>query len=185
MNSALQPLEAARRWNSSSFAAVAVHWLCPPLAERRQCAEQLLRVARVGADVVVPEHDRTGRAPRDLAHDLVDRAVAHGARPIQERDRAVVAPVRAAAGGDRDRLSVVAPLDQVPARRRLSVQAGAVGRAVEALEPSGPRVLEQVRPGVPGLEDARTDRKSTRLNSSHITRSYAVFGVKKIRTGGN
>jgi hypothetical protein len=27
MKSALHPLAAARRWNSSSFAAVAVHWL--------------------------------------------------------------------------------------------------------------------------------------------------------------
>src|SRR5439155_16930791 len=70
----------------------------PPLAERRQRTEQLLRVARIRADVVVPEHDGTGRAVRDLAHDLVDRTVAHGARPVQERDRAVVAPVRAAAG---------------------------------------------------------------------------------------
>jgi len=38
---------------------------------------------------------------------------------------------------------------------RLSVQAGAVGRAVEALEPSGPRVLEQVR------KAARPRRKRT------------------------
>src|SRR5437667_5706921 len=38
-----------------------------------------------------------------------------------------------------------------------------------------------VQERTPGVEDhhARTDRKSTRLNSSHITISYAVFCLKK------
>src|SRR5207249_5651692 len=30
-----------------------------------------------------------------------------------------------------------------------------------------------------GLDPARTDRKSTRLNSSHVSISYAVFCLKK------
>src|SRR5437773_4381782 len=38
-----------------------------------------------------------------------------------------------------------------------------------------------VPPGMPacGSPDSETDRKSTRLNSSHITISYAVFCLKK------
>src|SRR5437773_5965499 len=34
-------------------------------------------------------------------------------------------------------------------------------------------------PGADGSVDVVTDRKSTRLNSSHITISYAVFCLKK------
>ncbi len=120
----------------------------PPLPERSAGPEQRLRVARVGADVVVPEHDRAGGAPRHFAHDGVDRPVAHGARSVQERDRAIVASVGTAAGGDRHRLSVPAALDQVPPGRRLPVQARAVARAVDGLEPPRGRMLEQTRPRV-------------------------------------
>src|SRR5262245_26367175 len=74
----------------------------PPLAKRCERPEQLFRIARVGADVVVPESDRAGGTPRHLAHDFRDWSVAHGAQAVQERDRAVVAPMWAAAGGDRD-----------------------------------------------------------------------------------
>src|SRR5690606_39914572 len=34
----------------------------------------------------------------------------------------------------------------------------------------------------PALPEAHRDRKSTRLNSSHVKISYAVFCLKKIRT---
>src|SRR6266513_5343490 len=36
-----------------------------------------------------------------------------------------------------------------------------------------------VEPGVPLLQLAERDRKSTRLNSSHVSISYAVFCLKK------
>src|SRR3712207_8754157 len=36
---------------------------------------------------------------------------------------------------------------------------------------------------VPAILATRTDRKSTRLNSSHANISYAVFCLKKKRTG--
>src|SRR5215510_15822511 len=39
----------------------------------------------------------------------------------------------------------------------------------------GPRVRGRAQPGGPG----RRDRKSTRLNSSHVAISYAVFCLKK------
>src|SRR5690606_41978161 len=39
---------------------------------------------------------------------------------------------------------------------------------------SGQQVIDAVEIGVPG-----EDRKSTRLNSSHVKRSYAVFCLKK------
>src|SRR5215813_3179879 len=35
------------------------------------------------------------------------------------------------------------------------------------------------RPGRPGSPEPRRDRKSTRLNSSHVRISYAVFCLKK------
>src|SRR5256885_8546992 len=37
------------------------------------------------------------------------------------------------------------------------------------------------RPAVQGPEQERADRKSTRLNSSHLVISYAVFCLKKKR----
>src|SRR2546426_7512996 len=50
-------------------------------------------------------------------------------------------------------------------------------------EPAGPRVRGDVpaRADLPvvGLQGARGDRKSTRLNSSHLVISYAVFCLKK------
>src|SRR5204862_4066546 len=39
------------------------------------------------------------------------------------------------------------------------------------------------RDGVGFITDARIDRKSTRLNSSHVEISYAVFCLKKQRLG--
>src|SRR2546430_13007202 len=41
----------------------------------------------------------------------------------------------------------------------------------------------RLRVGLPGLRAPRTDRKSTRLNSSHSQISYAVFCLKKKTTG--
>src|SRR5207248_4934530 len=39
------------------------------------------------------------------------------------------------------------------------------------------------RPNLPEEDEAAEDRKSTRLNSSHRTTSYAVFCLKKKNTG--
>src|SRR5690242_21595293 len=46
----------------------------------------------------------------------------------------------------------------------------------------GPRPDRAARAGAPGVPDGRrrrADRKSTRLNSSHMSISYAVFCLKK------
>src|SRR5262249_47894255 len=91
---------------------------CPPLPEWRERLAEVLRVSRTRADVVVPEHDRARRARGDLADDLIDGTIPEGPRSVEERDRAVVATVRTAAGRDCDRLPVSASLDEIPARRR-------------------------------------------------------------------
>src|SRR5256885_6427632 len=66
-------------------------------------------------------------------------------------------------------------------RRHLTILRGAVdpvlrGRAEEqgALEPLGLQVTQQVL-----VRPQAADRKSTRLNSSHLVISYAVFCLKK------
>src|SRR5262249_35060597 len=51
----------------------------PPFPQRHERLEELLRVARVRAQGVVPENDGTRRDRGDLAHDLVDGSVAGGA----------------------------------------------------------------------------------------------------------
>src|SRR5207248_6171362 len=73
--------------------------------------------------------------------------------------------------------------DNVPLRRAVNF---AVDRPALIRERGGPitgRATDQYLPAsMPGFVDARIDRKSTRLNSSHRTISYAVFCLKK-KTG--
>src|SRR5258705_1409385 len=57
--------------------------------------------------------------------------------------------------------------------------------AHERLDPARAAILEFVSAGLEGLFhgcDLRVDRKSTRLNSSHLGISYAVFCLKKKKT---
>src|SRR5690625_5445920 len=42
--------------------------------------------------------------------------------------------------------------------------------------------LERIKEALDSLPDERVDRKSTRLNSSHVATSYAVFCLKKKNT---
>src|SRR5699024_11398998 len=46
------------------------------------------------------------------------------------------------------------------------------------LQPNSPAVKQQEKPQVV-IEKQNIDRKSTRLNSSHVSISYAVFCLKK------
>src|SRR5256885_9281947 len=46
----------------------------------------------------------------------------------------------------------------------------------------GQGLLHTTRRGRPGARSRRGDRKSTRLNSSHLVISYAVFCLKKKKT---
>src|SRR5205814_10111698 len=85
-----------------------------------------------------------------------------------------------------------------PTRRSsdLAIQAGdaLVGLRSNGLHTNGYALARKVFEGVPlnetvsselltphtsYLDDLRRDRKSTRLNSSHLGISYAVFGLKK------
>src|SRR3712207_8323946 len=52
-------------------------------------------------------------------------------------------------------------------------------RGRDAISLQGCHHLADVALLVPGSSDARRDRKSTRLNSSHANISYAVFCLKK------
>src|SRR5437870_9096055 len=60
------------------------------------------------------------------------------------------------------------------ARGHGAAAARGVGPAWRRLRRGGAAVL-----GGPGLEIVGGDRKSTRLNSSHVATSYAVFCLKK------
>src|SRR5690625_5574498 len=63
--------------------------------------------------------------------------------------------------------------EQPPHRRVLAVDQGRGGTPTAGLE------SDQVAVGVIGQGDVDADRKSTRLNSSHVASSYAVFCLKK------
>src|SRR5690606_41601772 len=72
-----------------------------------------------------------------------------------------------------DLLLAHAARDQLAARR-----VGALARELPVRVAAGP-VRIQRGIGVPRQRDAVLDRKSTRLNSSHVKISYAVFCLKK------
>src|SRR3712207_7924018 len=62
-------------------------------------------------------------------------------------------------------------------RRSTSRPQGGGGATVEVVVPGLPFRGRRARQA--GLPDEETDRKSTRLNSSHANISYAVFCLKK------
>src|SRR5690349_23431425 len=65
--------------------------------------------------------------------------------------------------------------------RRRHRQGGGGRRVRHALHPPGPELHRRVAHLCPrdGARSIRRDRKSTRLNSSHVEISYAVFCLKK------
>src|SRR5947199_5410773 len=54
--------------------------------------------------------------------------------------------------------------------------------AMDALDPGGPVAKGRVDTLHPQIRRLEQDRKSTRLNSSHLGISYAVFCLKKKKT---
>src|SRR5690625_6431052 len=63
-------------------------------------------------------------------------------------------------------------------RRALQLLLGRVGSQEDAVQRLRHRVVQLARQVLPLLV-SRLDRKSTRLNSSHVAISYAVFCLKK------
>src|SRR5690606_42056447 len=53
------------------------------------------------------------------------------------------------------------------------------GRAARGRNDAGQRADPRAAGTAPGLDRTQRDRKSTRLNSSHVKTSYAVFCLKK------
>src|ERR1039458_10603118 len=71
--------------------------------------------------------------------------------------------------------------------RAMPVRDGGSGACVRSAKPSGYRCSEMAEPltVTPRCSSAVRDRKSTRLNSSHLGISYAVFCLKKKKTTAN
>src|SRR5690606_41705469 len=76
--------------------------------------------------------------------------------------------------GEQQRVHVV---EEGEHRRTDLLAAGEVGRVGDLLAdgPAYPRLGGDGAAGAAAREPAQTDRKSTRLNSSHVKISYAVF----------
>src|SRR2546426_507270 len=102
---------------------------------------------------------------------------AHAARALRARRTA----------GPRAHLLQHAPPS--PARGRALARPGAraIPRAAERLREEPPRARQRapgthLHPRAPPPPPPEPDRKSTRLNSSHLVISYAVFCLKKKKT---
>src|SRR5437870_12178905 len=110
--------------------------------------------------------------PESLEHDALRHDLIHGpagrAADIHVLDEADFRVVRAPELDQVDQLVVVEPADHHRVELELS----------EPDLPRGGDAFEHVR--VPRALGER-DRKSTRLNSSHVATSYAVFCLKKTK----
>src|SRR5690625_6376526 len=111
-------------------------------------------LAHLGSDPVGHEFVQDREGEEVVAEPPPQVLAAHGGVHVQSALAQVEPEVEGA--GD------------IPVRRRVA------GRVVE---------LDEGAPGVRILlEQCAEDRKSTRLNSSHVARSYAVFCLKKKKT---
>src|SRR5699024_11544199 len=153
-------------------------------ALRRELARQSRRLALRGRELVPPRHVLTAAAGGEVLGEFVgDVAAPAGCRdwdvgarrasPLTLLLRSLTAPRRAV---------------QVPPRRDHLAAHRAVGRCCDRHAPSpepgdrscrfcppGDVLVPEVRRLVTSVASKVRDRKSTRLNSSHVSISYAVF----------
>src|SRR5437870_9866610 len=94
------------------------------------------------------------------AHDVVRRDVAHAVRDLLD-------------AGDHESLALLDRLDE-----RRGLQERLVSARVEPRDPAAELLDAEL-----SAAEVRRDRKSTRLNSSHVAISYAVFCLKKKISG--
>src|SRR5690625_1323204 len=163
----------------------------PDFKARIAVLEEDLRAQSAATERLHDEAERLGSS--------VDRAVADAAQALDERLTALEArhdELDEAAGKDLDDCLDRAALESVLAvislageqadvlMSRLSKDLDKLASTVDGLET---RVAENeaATPSFTGIDrrlaDARLDRKSTRLNSSHVAISYAVFCLNKKR----
>src|SRR5437667_11365796 len=69
--------------------------------------------------------------------------------------------------------------DALPISSDTAIVMNSIGNPPAARTPSLARLASRSRVRLHGVASSWKDRKSTRLNSSHITISYAVFCLKK------
>src|SRR5437773_4343573 len=109
----------------------------------------------------------------------MDRQRGHAGPRKREMIRAVERPADVGFVNNGERFELRGSLEHCPERgtvdpERIDVPGGAAYVGDVEVEHGG-RALERYQ----RARDVRLDRKSTRLNSSHITISYAVFCLKK------
>src|SRR5437867_161933 len=138
---------------------------------------------RRGQPVPGGDRDRDRRVDRVAVHVLLDRGhQAHARAREPHRDhphRAQPGHRRAdgAHGGGRERAAGRARRGRSPRRRHRGERRAGAHRLHRASRPE--RAEGRPARGVPIALHGVQDRKSTRLNSSHRTISYAVFCLKK------
>src|SRR6266480_7286216 len=177
-----------------------------PQAERRRAAPRA-RAAAVRGDparghrAALPQRILGQPSTRDLCGRRVRRAalqlarqvrLAHGVAELHETPRGGQCPRAggsvALRGTHRNSVGPRRLSSRPRVRRRAAAHRAAVlhelgGAPIHSGRPPRGGGLRPVPPAVPSggdeAADALTDRKSTRLNSSHMSISYAVFCLKK------
>src|SRR5690606_40408238 len=117
-------------------------------------------------------HDKHTESTSNWSHTRLD---AHPITEVYSRERAK--GWRACCAGDGDPAAIADPrLSRGPA----AIADPRLSRAPASIHRRAGRVVERVvRRVVAAATGGRPDRKSTRLNSSHVKISYAVFCLKK------
>src|SRR5690606_6395730 len=117
--------------------------------------------------------------PCDLAGDAFDVVVAGREQVVEPRHEPGVDRVHARLGGDERAGGRLADAAVDAVAQGTGADRGIEAVARRAAERRDERTVAEELAGVGHGVDVGEDRKSTRLNSSHVKISYAVFCLKK------
>src|SRR5690625_2615714 len=132
---------------------------------------RLITMDRPGMGASNPHPHRTLASTVDDYHDFFEGVTGESTIPVVANSQGSVFGLGAAVAGWASRLVLVSPADQVAhptVRSMLPTESAELAMLAEEKPDKAAQIFRSFTP----------DRKSTRLNSSHVAISYAVFCLK-------